>query len=725
VKLRTVCLVFLALITGAAPLQAAEQPRIGVVLSGGGALGSAHVGVLKVLEELHIPIHCIAGTSMGAIVGGLYAAGYSAEELEEILQTTDWKDLLDDRPNRKMVPFRRKVDDLTFLSRLEMGFNDGKLSFPPALIQGQKLGALLQTLTVHTVGMESFDDLPIPFRAVATDLETGAEVVMNHGDLARALRASMAVPGVFAPSIIDDRLLVDGGLVNNLPVDLARKMGADVVIAVDVGDPLLTRDKLDSLTRVAGQVVRMTIRRNVDRQMADADIVLFPDVSDYSSSDFHNAHEMVPIGEQVARASTAELAEYAMDPTEYDTLRSRIERREISDATIVSVQVSLASRADPEFVFSRVRTRPGDPLDVDAIVRDLDNLYAVGDYEKVSFYLTKAENGYVLNIEAHEKSWGPDTMRFGVNMTADLEGQSDFNLLANHTMTRLNALGGEAKLQAQIGQENRLMAELYQPLDSSGRIFVSPTVNLLNTRLDIHSDDASFDAVDVTAISGGLDLGWNLRRWGELRVGVSRTSGRAHPNNDDLDAVSFDQAGFTGRLILDQLDDPNFPQNGWIASASYFRASPTLGSDERFKSFEAGVLGAVSRGRHTFFGSLEYSGALDSDLPSQYEYPLGGLFHLSGYPTDSLSGRYVGFGLVSYYFEVADFGTSFVSEIYAGLSLEAGNVWQRRSNVSARDLVTAGAMYVGVDSYFGPVYLAYGRAEDRHDAWYLFVGRSF
>ena len=246
--------------------ETADRARVGLVLSGGGALGSAHIGVLKVLEELRVPVDCVAGTSIGAIVGGIYAAGYTPQEIEDVMLAIRWSDLLDDRPDRRRVPYRRKQDDLTFLTRLEVGFNHGRFQLPSALVEGQKLNFLLQALTIHTVGLDSFDDLPVPFRAIATDLETGDEVVLDRGDLAHAIRASMAVPGVFSPVEIGGRLLVDGGLVNNLPVDQGRAMGADVVIAVDVGDPLRTRKRLVSLADVTRQVLRMVVVRSVTRQ---------------------------------------------------------------------------------------------------------------------------------------------------------------------------------------------------------------------------------------------------------------------------------------------------------------------------------------------------------------------------------------------------------------------------------------------------------------------------
>ncbi len=664
---------------------------------------------------------------MGAVVGGLYAAGYSPDELEDLLLDIDWNDVMDDRSPRRMVPFRRKVDDLTFLTRLEIGFNGGRFQLPPALVQGQKLDFLLQSLAVHTVGVDSFDDLPIPFRTVATDLETGAEVVLDHGDLAWAIRASMSVPGVFAPVVIEDRVLVDGGLVNNLPVDLAREMGADVVIAVDVGEPLKTREELESFAKVATQVVRFGLRQNVGRQMADADIVLFPDVEEFGTADFHRAVDMIPRGEEVARDAAEDLAPYSVSEQDFAGFRSRFFHREIAEPNIVSVQVTDGSRADPDFVFARLRTRPGDPLDVHAIARDLERLHAEGDYELVTFFLTKEPGGYVLHIEAHEKSWGPHTIRFGLNMTADFEGGSDFNLRADYTMTHLNRLRGEAKFAVQIGAENILAGEFYQPLHAAGMFFVSPTLDILQTSTDTAALGGTFARFKVGLVSGGLDLGLNLRRWGELRVGLTYGTGRVRPRDGgpDVPDVDFDRSGLRARLILDQLDDPNFPRRGWFALTELFSARESLGSDEGYNRLQTAVFGAASRGRHTILGSLEHGSSLGSDLQVYEEFSLGGLFRLSGYPLGTLYGPKLDLALVSYYYQVADFGAKFMSAIYAGGSLEAGNVWQDAEVSSFDDLLWAGSLYVGMDSYIGPIYLAYGWADDGRNTWYLLLGRSF
>src|SRR5213594_1605215 len=278
-----------------------HRPRIGLALSGGGARGIAQVGVLEVLEELRVPIDVIAGTSMGSIVGGLYASGLSPAQMRSALLNLDWNDLFNDRPPRRDLIYRRKEDDSSDLIKLEMGLKDGRLLLPRGLVAGQKIGFVLQSMTLHAAGVREFDRLPIPFRAVATDLGNGEMVVLERGHLADALRASMSIPGAVAPMEIDGRLLADGGLVRNLPVDVVRAMGADIVIAVDTSTPLLSPEQLRSLPNITSQVTGMLTRENVEDQIKNADVVIVPDLGSTSAGDYLDRERILEIGVAAAR----------------------------------------------------------------------------------------------------------------------------------------------------------------------------------------------------------------------------------------------------------------------------------------------------------------------------------------------------------------------------------------------------------------------------------------
>ncbi len=705
-----------------------ERPKVCLVLSGGGALGLAHIGVLEVMEELRVPVDCVTGTSMGSIIGGLYAAGLSPAEMVGVLQGTDWRSVLDDRPPRRQVPFRRKVDDLTYLTRLEVGFNRGKIELPTGLRTGQQFGFMLQALTLSAAGVDDFDALPLPFRAVATDIETGAAVVLDHGDLGLAMRASVAVPGFFSPVELDGRLLVDGGLVDNLPVDVARTMGAEVVIAVDVGSPLRTRDELDSLSRLTGQVFSLMVRGNVAEQAPNADVLVDPDLSEFRATDFERWHEMIPLGREAARAAASELMRYTVDEATWEAWRARVRRQQPVPDRIAGIVVTSSSSADPVLLLERIRTRPGDPFDLERIRQDLERLYVLGDYESVGFFLTREPDGWLVNLEAHEKSWGPNVLRFGLNLVSDFEGEGRYGVLANYTMTRLNRLRGELKLAVEVGETPRFYGEYYQPLTLDGPVFVSAELEHQLFLFDIAgSEEYPTGSYRVRAARAGVSLGLELGRWGAIAFGplLGNAEIQARLVAEPVPNLSLDWGGWFLRATIDQLDNPNFPQDGFLLAGQLFLSREALGADEEYNRLETYALGAATTGRHTLLGQLSWSSALGTELPVYERFQIGGLFQLSGTPQGRIGGSYALVGMLGYYYRLGSLSPAWGDGTYAGISLEAGNAWDERGDVGTGDLVKAGSVFFGADTALGPVYLAYGFNDRSQKAWYLFVGRSF
>ncbi|MGA0798994.1 MAG: patatin-like phospholipase family protein, partial [Steroidobacteraceae bacterium] len=372
-------LAFLLLASSVAAAQSA--PRVGLVLSGGGARGAAHVGVLKVLEEQRIPIHAIAGTSMGAVVGGLYASGLSAGEITALIESDEWRAAFTEPAPRDRLSFRRKSEDQNFLVKFPLGIKSGSFRLPKGLVSGQRVSQALRRVTFPVAGRAQFDQLPIPFRAVATDLETGDAVVLGSGDLVDAMRASLAAPGVFAPVEIDGRLLVDGGLANNLPVDVAQAMGVDVLIVVDVGFPLRKRDTLDSVTTISNQMLSILIRRGSDAQrerLGTRDILISPDLGEASSFDFAIVPQATSLGESAARAAATQLASLSMDVAGYAAwLADRAAAREQSP------QIRQVRIADSAIRYRRlIEGRfAGATLDTKGIDGAVSTLFGRGNFE--------------------------------------------------------------------------------------------------------------------------------------------------------------------------------------------------------------------------------------------------------------------------------------------------------------------------------------------------------
>lgn len=730
VKLGLAVLHILAAVrVGAAPPESApsppQRPRIGLVLSGGGALGLAHVGVLRVLEELHVPLDCVAGTSMGAIVGGLYAAGYSPEELEQLATTLPWRDILLDRPDRRHLPYRRKMDDLTYLTRWEMGFSGGRLRMPPSMIPGQRLGVELRVLALRVAGITDFDDLPLPFRAVAADLATGEKVVLGSGDLATALRASMAVPGVFAPTEVNGRVLVDGGVVANLPVETAREMGADIVIAVDVGTPLASQQRPDSIAGILSRTSSFLTRLNVEHVLPGVDILVRPELGEWKLLDFHASAQILPRGIDAARRQAQALRTLSVGEQEWQAYL-RQQRRATTSLRVVSVTADPGPGLEARTVSDKVHSQPGHDLDVPTARGDLKRLWELGEFVTTDLTLAPEGDAWSLRFTGRSKPWGPNYLRFGLAVATDLEGDSQFDTQAALTMTRLNRWGAELKTAVQVGQSPGIQAELYQPLTASRVPFLATggSFSQVKTQIPIGTSTEQYRFwVQRLTLDAGLALG----RYGELRAGLRRDSTNGRAQGDDADELpEFDRSdgGFRLNLTVDQIDSVNFPRNGLLAFLELYEAKASLGADIPYKRFDFNIVLAGTHRRHTVVGILHGGSALGGTLPPSERLQLGGLFSLSGLPRGEVTGSYGGVATLIYFFRLGRL-PNFGEGIYVGASLEAGNLWQTQDQVSRHDLLYSYAIVFGADTFLGPFYFAHGVNSEGKDSFYLLLGRTF
>lgn len=453
--LSLVALLFSSITTGGAqtPEPSASRPRIGLVLSGGGARGAAHVGVLKVLDEMRIPVDAIAATSMGALVGGLYASGMSATEIETLVTSLDWQDAFRDRPPRTALGFRRKQDDRNFLVRYSLGVSRDGFKLPMGLVQGQKQTQILRGATLRVADIDDFDRLPIPFRTIATDLESGEPVVMKSGDFVTAMRASMSAPGVFTPVERDGRLLVDGGLSDNLPVDIARAMNVEVLIVVDVSFPLYKRDELDSPISVTNQSIAIMVRNRTLEKLAtlgDRDVLITPQLGTMGSAEFSRIPQALRSGEQAGRAMLAKLSAYSLDQAAYRRYLAERNAREGDLPRIDFIRTDAASARYARVVEARVGDLRGATLDRARINDDLASLYALDLFESIDYNIVQQDGQNGLEFRLKRKSWGPNYVRVGLNLEDDFAGNSRYNAAARLIMTELNSWGAEWLTDAQI-----------------------------------------------------------------------------------------------------------------------------------------------------------------------------------------------------------------------------------------------------------------------------------
>jgi NTE family protein len=705
------------------------------VLSGGGARGAAHVGVLKVLEELRVPIDCVVGTSMGSIVGAAFASGLSIPEMEAELRQLSLGTLFNDEPPRQDVPIRRKQDDQNIFFGPELGVKGGSLSLPKGVVSGVALEAELRRLA-RIPGYVDFDKLPIPFRAVATDIGTGKMVVFDRGELASATRASMSVPGVVAPAEVAGKMLVDGGLTRNLPLDVARETCADIVIAVNLGTPLLKQEEIVSLLGVTTQMINILTEQNVQASLASLkadDVLILPELGDYSAGDFGNMPKTVPIGEAAARKVADRLAKYALPADEYARLAAaRTAPRDAGTAVIDEIRVTGAPRVNRDVVIASMETKVGEPLDRDKIDADLRRIYGRGDFERVGYRLIQEPGKNVLEIEGVQKSWGPDYLRFGLGLSSDFKGDAFFNLRASYRRTWLNRLGAEWRTDLQIGRNGLATTEFYQPLEARQYLFVAPRLFVTRDPINIFSAANKVATYDRVYYGGALDVGTQFTKYGELRLGLERgwldysldTGPSIFPQPQD----AFDMAGVNLRVYLDQIDSWRIPKQGWATTLNAYRSESALGASDAYTRLDLSGVAAVTWDRHTFQSGARYSGPLGGGTLPPYAYTqLGGFQQLSGYATGQFLAEETVLGRLVYLYRLAEI--PLFQGAYVGTSLEVGRAAGQITfpasvgPANPTGWLGSGSLFVAVDTPIGPVYLAYGRSFDGNSAAYFFLGR--
>ena len=711
------------------PATTGARPKICLVLSGGGARGAAHVGVIKALEAMRVPIDCVAGTSMGALVGGAYASGMTPSEMEGVLKEITTELLFKEKPPRQDRAVRLKQDDRSILFGLELGWRDGELHFPKGAVSGVQLETVLRKLA-KAAGFRRFDELPIPYRAVATDLVTGRAVVFREGELANVMRASMSVPAAIAPAEVDGMLLVDGGLTNNLPVDVAREMGADIVIAVNLGTPLMKREELASVIGVTGQMINILTEQNVRVSLASlkpTDVLIEPVLGEFSAADFDSLMKTVPIGVAAVEPVAQRLSALALAPEAYAQLRATQTRSTPPDTRpVAEIRFRPMARVNPATFVDDLETKPGQPLDQAALDRDMRRLYGSGDFEHVNYRVIEEAGRRVLDIDAIEKAWGPNYLRFGLGLGSDLEGENHFNIAASYRRTWMNALGGEWRTDLQLGQTSRIFTEFYQPLETRRLVFVAPHVEYERRNVDLFEGAQRFARYDLRYGTAALDIGTSLTKFGEMRAGAYVGRSRATLDTGPADLLppgeSFDLGGVRVRALLDQLDSVNFPRFGVAVGADLRYSSKALGASDDYARWEIDGLAAYSFGPHTFQIAGKAGGPLGGKpLPIYDQFQWGGFLQQSGYPTGALFGERLAFGRIVYTYRILD--QRLLEGLYAGASFEVGTMKNPLVTTNSTGPFRSGAVFIGADTPVGPFYLGYGVADDGNRSAYVFLGR--
>ncbi len=705
--------------------QDAAPPRIGLVLGGGGARGAAHVGVLKKLEELRIPVDCVAGTSMGGLVAGAFSSGLSPAGMQAALQQADWRDMFSDAASYADFTPRMKGLSQSYIPGSEGGLKNGALQFPSAVLSGQKIKFFIDRLVQAHSAPQRVEGQALPLALITTDIVTGQARVWRSGDLATLMRATMSVPGLMAPVKYEGLSLVDGGLVDNVPVDQARQLcNPDVVIAINVGSPLLKSEDIDaSPLSVTAQMVNLLTEQNVNKSLdllrPGVDIYIRPDLDGITAGDFERSEETIARGYASATAAQAQLARLSVSDADYARWQRRMARSPVVEVKLDALETPGMESQRASQLTAQLRSKPGAALDVKTLEDDLLYAYGEGRYSNVAYQLVKNEDKNVLRLFATDKPWGPNFVRSGVNFAWGTRDDARYNVRLAYQMTQLNRSGGELLVTGQFGSDNLVGVNGYQPLDADQPWFVEAQALTGAQSIDLYQNGQAQVRLknEFTEINAGLGL--NLGRYGVLKTGLLRRNLSASTTIGADGLLPPDSGTATSAWFaladLDRFNSPFFPTQGWRARLMQTQAADYGKLDGSFSQ-------ALGLGAYVLTGKFAFTQATQGVLPITDAATLGGLNNLSGLAFKQLVGsnmRYMGLRSEKI---ISQMPLGLRGDLRIGVAVEGGTMRQRYSETQGNELVRSGSVYLGGETPLGPIYLGIAKADDTAMRVFVFLG---
>ncbi len=735
--------------------QILDRPKVALVLAGGGAKGAAHIGVLKVLEEMRIPVDYITGTSMGSYVGGLYATGMSADEIESLIYSVDWNSGYRDRVSRSQRRVRDKEYEDRYQLSTDLGISFGEIKAPKGVVQGQNMLRILRVTSGNLAPLNTFNDLAIPYRAVATDIVELEPVVIGRGHLVDAMMASMSVPGALPPYEVDGRMLVDGGVTNNMPVDVARAMGADVVIAVDISTDYKKKEDFTNFLAMADQLSNYLVRRSTQEQaenLAANDILLRPQVGQMETTDFKHMPEAYEEGYNIAMANEEALSKLSVSSAEYqkyiDNKQARRRQLEYGDKTVVDkIVIKNSSHYKEDSLKKRLDLDEGRTLATEEIEESVKNLYAYDRFELISYQYENNNDENQLVVDVREKSWGPNYVNFRFFFEDDFVTDSQYSIGMSTNFTDLNSYGAGFMLNVDGGTDKLVEGTFYSPMMAIPKSFVTLMGRYKNDKRNIPLGGFDDTSLEVTRnylpfsykeLLSEFALGYQEALWREARIGYRFTSGETQVSSLPMFGDSnFFRHGVFFNYRIDTLDDYYLPRKGLYLDFEYLISHDEVkeeddgfyeDSKDTVYELSAKAILAHTIKRHTLVANAEYAvvNSKNSVTPIDPK-TIGGFLNLSGIPRNSLLGQNKAYSSLIYRYRWFDndFGL-FTSPVYLGASLEYGGVWTDSDiRLHSAPLYRAGSVFAGVDSPIGPIMFGYGRTEDHFDSFYLILGTTF
>jgi NTE family protein len=728
----------------------AQRPKIGLVLSGGGARGGAHLGVIKMFEKYRIPIDMIAGTSMGAFVGGLYASGKTSDEIEQLLVTTPWDKYISVSYDRTELPFRRKQFQRDFPGNLKVGINaDYKPALQAGLFSGQQMLTLLKTQTLQVNNLENFSDFPIPFIAVASDLKTGEAVYLREGDLSQSIYASIAIPGGFEPIEIDGKTLVDGGVAENLPLKAMREMGADIIVAIDISTPFANDIDSKSYLTVITQMTDILMRKNVEKDIAsmrDNEILITPDLEGYTPLDSDKYPEIIAIGEESIKQEYAHLlSQLSVDETTYAQYQEKRRYKPKNHyTTIDKIDIKNSTYISNKFILKKLGVKQGETFDPKKIEAGVNKLFNTEIFDDLLYDMSLEDNETILHVNA-TPSWNQNgVIKAGIRFEDNFKGENDYDLRLEASLYGLNRYGAEWRSRFSMGSVGLLYTEWYQPIDMMQKYYIRPyifyrnrTVYTSASAIGIEGSSDDILDIDVTESGGALALGANLSDDFQIETGFMAKHNDSRFDLlylDDEERIDYkrlreekDSRSLYVKIIYDSYDNAFFPTAGYYATVDWKQEFDSLGGELDFSQVTSSFNAAYSFGKHTIAPKLEYASSYDGASDFTSLLTLGGFGKLSGYSNNALSGDNRFLAVINYRYQLFknNFFGSFTAPLYVGGMAELGNVWYGHGNSEIPKMIPAGNVYLASDTILGPFYFAFGLAEGGEKSLYFYLGEAF
>lgn len=694
----------------ASPTPPVHRPRIGLALSGGGALGLAEIGVIQWMEENHIPVDRIAGTSMGSIIGAMYATGMSPAEIQKFAEKVNWDEAFLPEPVYTQLSYRRKQDRRDFLVTTALGLKRG-LSGPNGFNSGQGVGILLDRIAFPESGIASFDDLPIPFRCVATDMQSGDAVVLQDGSLAQAIRASMAIPGVFTPVELKGHILADGGMVQNIPVETVRTMGADAIIAVELRLPPGDASQLQSLTGVLTRAVSVMITQNERLSLLLADAKVSVDMTGFSVTDYSRVAELIQLGYKTAASQSTALLRYSIhDPAEWQQyLADRAARKGTPLKKVETIEVTGSDNDTNRRIAHQLDKHLHGDVNLPVLETQLTRIAGAGQFDYLG-YEGFVQNGIpALRVTAHEKSYGPPFVDLAVNVEGSGVAAFDFSAGTRITFMDVAHHGGEWRTDLLFGSSNLGASEFYQPLWQS-RFFVAPFVFASKyarnsftglTRVAVFGDERA---------GGGFDIGYDSGRRSEFRVGYEAFDGKLAPliGATGLPSVHGSTGEFRARYVWDGQDSPSVPSRGTRAVVTLSRVLQSPGLPHPIGQLDVQTSNFVTlTSKTSMFFSASGGTTFRGDAGPFQVFTLGGPFRLGAYLPDEFLGNHYAYTSVGFRRELYSLPQLVGKRIYWGGWYEAGTAFGTQA-ADPGPVVVRGTFNLGIiaDTIVGPIAIA-------------------